>query len=111
MPKESVLVSKIIKTVKKMCGSRVWIRKISDRYTRGLPDLVMVANCWWPSSNANVCAVFFIECKTKDGKLSKLQSQELKSLSSVADGDFVRVIVATSVDDIVKELVALGFEE
>jgi hypothetical protein len=103
-----MLVSKIIKTVKKMCGDRVWIRKISDRYTRGLPDLVMVVNC---CCSANICPVFFIECKTKSGRLSKLQSHELKSISSVADGDFVRVIVATSVDDIVKELVALGFEE
>ena len=62
---ESALVRRIIAAIR-ATRPEAYVRKLSDRYTRGLPDILVV----WHGR-----AIFF-EVKTEKGRLSALQSRE-----------------------------------
>jgi hypothetical protein len=72
--KESAIQRKIIAAVKAKYP-RVYIRKISDRFNRGVPDLICCfrASTAMPSTWAKT---LFIEVKAEDGKQSEIQKQE-----------------------------------
>lgn len=100
--KESVIVKKIIAAVRAKYP-RAYVRKISDRFTRGLPDILIVVK-------TDVCDVeeyhgtLLVEVKNEKGVLSKLQRKELVSVID-AGGKF---IVARSVEDVLIQLGDMG---
>lgn len=106
--KESSIVSRIIREVKK-AYPRIYIRKISDRFTRGMPDILIVAHCQshWVNEDKThdvSCGILFVECKTKKGKLSKLQEIELDLV--VNNGG--EVIVANTFEVVLDRLKDMG---
>lgn len=67
--RESSLVTAIIKAIKRE-WPKAYVRKISDRHTRGIPDIV----CQVGDGLASAC--IWIEVKTEDGVLSEIQKVE-----------------------------------
>jgi hypothetical protein len=75
--KESTLVRKIEKFVSQKYQGRAWLRRLCDRYTRGLPDLLMI----W-RNNRELC-VLFIECKRPKGKRRAIQETEARIINAL----------------------------
>lgn len=109
--KESRLVSQIILAVKTHYP-RAWVRKLADRYTRGLPDiLILFPRRDWGLSES--IGVLWVETKSASGKCSAIQLAEQEKIMAV-DAEGVEVIVAKSVDEVLKaldELRAVGTKE
>jgi len=61
--RESTIVRQIIAAVKRDYPT-AWVRKLADRYTRGLPDLLI---CW-------AGYTLFVEVKRPGGKLATIQA-------------------------------------
>jgi Holliday junction resolvase len=66
---ESLIVGKIIKAIKHRYPD-AYVRKLSDRFTRGLPDIICVIR------GVFIC----IEVKTAVGKAAKIQEQEMDEI-------------------------------
>lgn len=76
----------------------VWVRKIADRYTRGLPDLVAV----FPSIGLSLSlGILFIEVKKPGGRRRPLQEAEGRKINRMRPGKgHVSWVFAESVDDV-----------
>ncbi len=103
---EGTLVRKIIKAVKAKYP-KAYVCKISDRFTRGLLDIIIVTRCkvdWSDSEEESHSGVLFVETKTVRGRLSKIQEQTIKDiLASGADA-----IVALDVETVLGKLKIMG---
>jgi hypothetical protein len=104
---ESTIVRTIIKAVKAKYP-RAYVRKLSDRFTRGVPDILIVVHCsqamgkWFYQDE--FCGVLFVETKTKKGRLSKLQGIELASIQENGG----EAIIARDADTVLAKLEAMG---
>ena len=105
--KESSLVRKIIAAIKKRYP-HAYVRKLSDRYARGVPDILVVIHCAAFVRGLNARhewgGVLFIETKTQNGKLSKLQEHEL----SLVRANGAEAIIARDVDAVLAKLSEMG---
>lgn len=72
--KESYLVNKIIKSVRAKYPT-AYVRKLSDRFTRGLPDVLIVAR-----RRFGDCFTVLVEVKTETGKQSPIQIAEMHEI-------------------------------
>jgi Holliday junction resolvase-like predicted endonuclease len=63
---------------------KAWVRKLADRYTRGLPDLLIVL----PGGT-----VVFVEVKRDDGRLAKLQAHNAFTVNRLGANWFVTTSV------------------
>ncbi len=83
--KESAIVSKIVKAVKAKYP-KIYIRKLADRHTRGLPDLVIVVHCndekfKRPTHDVQEWGgILFVEAKTMYGRVGPLQVLEANAI-------------------------------
>ena len=68
--KESLLVQKIIRAVRERYPA-AYVRKLADRFNRGLPDILILFN-----SVYGIPKSLFVEVKTDRGVLSEIQKQE-----------------------------------
>ena len=93
--KESSLVRNIVKVVRAKYP-KAYIRKLADRYSRGLPDLLIILTF----DNHNRALTFFVETKTKKGRLSKLQKKEMKEIFKAGG----IAIVSRSVEEVIDQL-------
>ena len=101
MKDESKLVRKIILAVRKRYP-RAWVRKLADRFTRGLPDLVII----YPMTDKRA-GILLVETKIKGGKLSRLQVWEKMQVAMLDLRNF-EYLVATSVGEVLDELAVMG---
>lgn len=109
--KESDLVRKIIVAVKKKYPG-CYVRKLADRFTRGILDVLILVKCKTPDRGVGKEWVYgkeftgtlFVEVKTSTGVLAKLQEQEVREIQQ-AGGE---VIVARDVDCVLAKLEAMG---
>ncbi len=85
MKKESAIVSRIIAAVRARYPT-AYVRKLSDRFQRGLPDILIIHRG----------KVLMVEAKTPTGKLSQLQRIEGREIA-IAGGAWM---IATCVDDV-----------
>lgn len=99
--KESSLVSKIIAAVK-VKYPNAYVRKLSDRFTRGIPDILIIVGTHQYSEYGSM--TLMVETKIKNGKLSKLQEIELKSIC-YAGGE---AISAYDVETVMAKLEEMG---
>lgn len=74
---EAVLVAKIKKHIEARWPGCVVI-KLSDRFTRGLPDLMVIGTV--RSGTEITTEILFLEVKLPGGKLTKLQRHWLEQL-------------------------------
>ncbi len=95
---EAVLVHKIIKAVKAKYP-RAYVVKLSDRFTRGLPDLLIV----FPRAKTLWGGLLFVEAKAPGGRISKIQEAEHHKIRT-ANGD---ILVAKTVERVMEELKCL----
>lgn len=105
--KESALVAKIIKKVKERCPL-AYCRKLSDRFTRGLPDILIVAppKEWKKGMNSLVpyrSFVLTVEAKNPSGKgkVSKIQELEGAEINRLPGAQW---LVVTSVAEVIEVL-------
>lgn len=103
--KESALVQKIIKAVKAKYPN-IYVRKLADRHTRGLPDIVIVVQCsvWIRQWNDKWAGILFVETKTDKGKPSKLQEKEIESIWRNGG----EAIIARDVETVLAKLEGMG---
>lgn len=101
--RESSIVRKIVKAVKGKYP-RSYLRKISDRYQRGMPDLLILF--WYRASWADglVSQVLFVEAKTDKGRQSKIQKQEERQIVRSGGCYFV----ATDEESVLAKLAEMG---
>jgi hypothetical protein len=99
--REATLITSIRAAIKKNYP-RAYCRKISDRCTRGIPDLVIIfrCNCYADAKSA----VLFVETKTLDGTTSAIQDAEHHCIERAGG----TVIVARSVQRVLDELESMG---
>lgn len=105
--KEASLVRKIIKAVKAKYPT-AYVRKLSDRHTRGLPDLVIVFHCsafvsQW-NQDCEWGGILFVEAKTMYGKVGPLQVAEHNAIER-AGGES---IFARSPEEVMNKLEEMG---
>jgi hypothetical protein len=104
---ESALVRKIIAAVRAKY-KRAYVRKINDRNSRGIPDLLIV----FPRGDRREilhphAGVLFVEAKTEVGVVSKIQEIEHKQIENVgAYGCWV--IVARDINTVMETLEEMG---
>ena len=105
--KESTILAKIVATVTKEFPE-AWVRKIADRFTRGLPDLVI---CYQRQRLVPILgipgkqlfdtrpefATLFVEVKRPNGVESKIQELERSRIAKLG-GNW---IVATSPQEVI----------
>lgn len=101
MAGESRIVESIIHAVKRKYP-RAYIRKIADRFSRGIPDLLILVHCMGRAVGQG--GVLFVEVKTADGIVSKIQEAEMSSIRQ-NNGE---VMVATGVDEVLAKLEDMG---
>lgn len=97
--KEAVIVKKIMAEVKQKCP-RAWVRKLSDRFTRGLSDIMIAA----PAKRADGEEYLFllaVECKRLGEKPTELQEVEGVEINALP---CARWIVATGMEDVERVL-------
>lgn len=74
---ESVIKDGVIKHLKAECpGAVVW--KLSDRYTRGIPDVLFLG-----ANKEGNLVVMLLEIKTPSGKASALQESVIERINSI----------------------------
>ncbi len=97
--KESTLVLKIMNAVKK-AYPKAYVRKLSDRFNRGIPDILIVFTRWRePQLERPETGVLFVEAKTPTGRLSKVQALEQEQIRAAASIG-CRAIVALTVEEV-----------
>lgn len=72
--KESYLVNKIIKAVRAKYPT-AYVRKLSDRFTRGLPDILIIM-----PTGVGRCLTILVEAKTETGRQSPIQVAEMEEI-------------------------------
>jgi len=105
MARESSLVRKIMAAVKKEYP-RAWVRKISDRFNRGIPDVLILFQRTRSHALISI-GVLFIECKTERGRLSKVQQAEITALAGM-NAIGLDVIVSRDVAKVLETLKEMG---
>ena len=100
------MVGKIVRAVRAKYPA-AYVRKLSDRHARGLPDLLIVL----PILNVVDCndqviwpGTLFVEVKTSDGRLSPIQKAEHEKIRA-AGAD---VLVATEASKVLFWLEQMG---
>lgn len=101
MAGESKIVESIIHAVKRKYP-RAYIRKIADRFSRGIPDLLILVHCMCRPIGQG--GVLFVEVKTDSGVVSAIQEAEMSSIRQ-NNGE---VMVATGVDEVLAKLEDMG---
>jgi hypothetical protein len=94
--KESALVRKIIKAVKAKYKN-AYVRKLSDRFTRGIPDILIITESMdsWSAS-----CTLLVETKNKSGRQEELQKLEINSICEAGG----QAIFAVTVDAVLEKL-------
>lgn len=92
MKPESSIVRRIVAKVREHYPT-AYIRKLSDRFNRGLPDLIIVF-----ASQGATCFLA-VEVKTDTGRTTPLQSLEGDDINRIGS-TAARWIVARSADDV-----------
>lgn len=91
--RESNILHAIMKAVAHR-EPKAYVRKLADRHTRGLPDLlIIVPTIYGPIQ-------FFVETKTRDGRLSPIQVAEHEKIEQAGG----TVIVARDVQTVLDAL-------
>ncbi len=108
--KESALVAKIIKKVKERCPL-AYCRKLSDRFTRGIPDILIVAppktwqGEWKAMRSCSMIRSFTLAIEAKNpsgrGKVSKIQELEGAEINRLPGAQW---LVVTSVAEVLEVL-------
>ncbi len=102
--KESALVRKIMDAVKK-AYPRAYVRKLSDRFNRGIPDILIVFRRW-VKCEILTTGVLFVEAKTPTGKVSLVQAIEHEEILDVGTVGCMAMI-ARSVEEVLETLVIM----
>jgi hypothetical protein len=103
---EGTIVRKIIKAVK-VNYPKAYVCKISDRFTRGLLDILIVVPCkfdWSYREEKIRSRVLFVETKTVKGRLSKIQEQTIQEICKSG----AEAIVASDVETVLEKLKMMG---
>ncbi len=100
--KESAIVSRIIKKVKEKYPM-AYVRKLSDRFTRGILDVLIVVKTKVVIYEQYHCTLF-VEVKTATGETSALQGKEILDIQQ-AGGE---VLVARDVETVLAKLEEMG---
>lgn len=112
---ESAVVQKIMKAVRDEYP-RAYVRKIADRFTRGLPDLLIVAprDMVAVSGTGGVTFDFvsrlfntltlLVEVKDEGGRVSKIQEAEHEEIRRAGG----KVVVATCAAEVITEMRLMG---
>src|SRR4029077_7727272 len=89
---EATIVRKIMAAIKE-AYPRSYCRKLSDRHTRGLPDILAIV----PTSLAfpQACLTVFVETKAPGGRVSEIQKVELARIKLAGATAIVARDVAT----------------
>ncbi len=110
MPRESATDRAILRAVRREYPT-AYARKIADRFTRGLADILIVFRVGIEvvTEDGNEvddswCLTLFVETKTSGGKTSKIQDEEHRQIRR-AGGE---VIVATSAADVLAKMREMG---
>lgn len=83
---ESRLVSQVIAELKRRLPKGSIVRKLSDGFTRGLPDVQAIAVLPMPENEDEGDLVLIeIECKVGDGKVSKIQRVDFEKRCELAE--------------------------
>lgn len=108
--RESTIVRKIMVAIRKRYPT-AYVRKLSDRYTRGLPDILVVAKCadasyQFGGQSFRVCvsAILFVETKTPKGRVDQLQLNEAEEIEE-AGGQH---LFARDVETVLAKLKEMG---
>lgn len=82
---------------------RSYVRKLADKCTRGLPDMIIVCPSFSIKEHQCFESSFFlaVECKTDDGRQTHLQRLEMEEINNIPGAIY---IVARSVDDVLKTM-------
>jgi hypothetical protein len=99
--KESDFVKKLIHAVREKYP-RVYVRKLADRYTRGLPDVLIVFTAAW--DDCDVVKVLFVECKAPAGKVAAIQAAEHQEIARAGG----TVMVAKTVEEVLGVMASMG---
>ncbi len=75
-----------------------WIIKLADRYTRGIPDLLIL----FPGYNSEACHLL-VETKRKVGQTSKIQDAVHEQIRAACGN----VLVARSVEEVIHAIRAV----
>jgi hypothetical protein len=99
--KEGEIVRRIIKAVKEAYPD-YFVVKLSDRFIRGLPDVMVLYR------QPNDCVgVLFVEVKTLTGSTSAIQDAMLERLDNM-QMDGLIVMIARSPEEVLQELKTRG---
>ncbi len=102
--KESALVRNIMAAVRAKYP-KAYVRKIADRFTRGIPDILIVFGR--DGGDRLGTGVLFVEAKTDDGRVSQIQEAEHAAILGVgAFGCYVTV--ARNVESVLAKLALMG---
>lgn len=100
--KEATLVQRIKLAVKERYPT-AYVRKLADRFTRGLPDLLIVFRRRVTDSSRAQVGCLFVETKSTIGKSSALQLAEQKIINSLyAEG--VLAIFARTTEEVIAKM-------
>lgn len=99
--RESSIVADIQKRVR-AAYPRAYVRKLADRHTRGVPDLLIIFRA--SDGLAEWGSTLLVEVKASKGKQSRLQEVEQREVE-VAGGNY---LLARSADYVLSELERLG---
>ena len=84
-----------------------WVLKLSERYRRGVPDMVIVFLRWIGSVKPITgVGVLFVENKTLTGQVTVLQQHEIDRINRVGAG--CKAIVARDVNHVLNTLQEMG---
>ena len=103
--REKTIVSAIITQVRQKYP-RAYVRKLADRFTRGLPDLLIL----FPRTIGDTCnetGVLWVETKSRTGRLSPLQKAEHEKILHVETFG-LEVIVAKDTETVLAKLQEMG---
>ena len=102
--KESAIVQAIIHAVRGHYP-RAYVRKLADRYTRGIPDIIIVCPCRQPGLPMEGSFFLAVECKTKTGRPTLLQTMEGDAINRIPGAYWM---VARSVEEVIGIMVSNG---
>mgnify|MGYP001561243504 CR=1 FL=1 len=99
MPRERDFYEKIMNVVRKKYP-RAYVRKIADRFSRGIPDIVITFPCKGEGRT------LYVEVKMVGEKCSRLQEEEHEQIRRACG----TVVIAYGVDDVMEMLDVMGAE-
>lgn len=108
--RESALVRKIKAAVKAQWPT-AYVRKLADRQTRGLPDLLIVVprDMRHLSHSRPLSGItIFVETKTATGKVAAIQNAEQSDINVTLNCANVKAIVARDVETVINKLREMG---